>query len=238
MVSAAPWRSARIVALVPMKGHSERIPGKNFRPLAGKPLFRWVLDTLLSLEEVSEVVINTDARAVLSEHGCVDGERVRVRNRRADLCGDFTSMNLVLADDVEHVPADLYLMTHATNPLLTAGTIRQALSAFFEASAAGAADSLFTVNRIQTRLYGADGRPINHDPAKLLRTQDLEPWFEENSNLYLFTRESFCRTQARIGARPLMFPTPRLESVDVDDREGWALAEAIARSTAGLSPAE
>jgi len=211
-----------------MKGHSERIPGKNVRPLAGRPLFRWVLDTLLSLEEIAEVVVNTDARELLREHGLADGGRVRIRDRKPELRGDFVSMNRVLADDVEQVAADAYLMTHATNPLLSAGTIRRALGEFLEASAAGRADSLFTVNRFQTRFYAADGRPVNHDPADLIRTQDLEPWFEENSNLYVFTRQSFARTGARIGARPMMFVTPRHESVDVDDGEGWALAEALA----------
>ena len=41
------------VALLPMKGHSERVPGKNVRDFCGKPLFRWILDTLLSLPEIS-----------------------------------------------------------------------------------------------------------------------------------------------------------------------------------------
>lgn len=220
----------RVVALLPMKGHSERLPGKNVRPLAGKPLFRWILDTLLSLDEIAQVVINTDARATLAAHGCVDSERILIRDRRADLCGDLVSMNRVLADDVEGVAAGVYLMTHATNPLLGTETIRRALAAYGAARSAGTADSLFTVNRWQTRFYRADGRPVNHDPAQLLRTQDLEPWFEENSNLYLFTGESFRRTGARIGACPMLFPTPRLESIDVDDQEGWDLANAIARS--------
>jgi CMP-N-acetylneuraminic acid synthetase len=219
----------RIVALLPLKGHSERIPGKNFRPLAGKPLFRWILDALLSLDEIAEVVINTDARAKLAELGCVTAGRIRIRDRRADLCGDFVSMNLVLGDDVANVDADVYVMTHTTNPMLGAGTIRRAISKFQAAKAAGTADSVFTVNRFQSRFFAEDGRPLNHDPANLIRTQDLEPWFEENSNLYLFTRESFAATKARIGRTPMMMTTPRMESVDVDDQDAWDLAEAIAR---------
>jgi CMP-N-acetylneuraminic acid synthetase len=61
-----------------------------------------------------------------------------------------------------------------------------------------------------------------------LRTQELPPYFEENSNLYLFTAASFAATNARIGQRPLLFETPRLESVDIDDEEGWRLAEILA----------
>ena len=52
----------KIVALLPLKAHSERIPGKNFKPLAGKPLFRWILDTLLGIDAIDRVVINTDAQ--------------------------------------------------------------------------------------------------------------------------------------------------------------------------------
>ena len=89
-------------------------------------------------------------------------------------------------------------------------------------------DSLFSVTRWQTRLYDADGRAINHDPEVLLRTQDLPPVYEENSNLYLFTRESLQRRKHRIGERPLLFEVDRLEAVDIDDEAGWAVAEALA----------
>lgn len=219
----------RIVALVPMKGHSERIPNKNFRLFSGKPLFRWIVDTLLELPEVAEVVINTDARATIEAQGLSALPRVRLRDREPELRGDLVSMNKVIADDVANVAADLYLMTHSTNPLLRSATIRRAIQTYLEKVERGEADSLFSVNRLQTRFYGADGRAINHDPANLVRTQDLEPWFEENSNLYLFTAESFRATQARIGQRPAMFVTPPAESVDIDDREGWELAECIAR---------
>ncbi len=214
---------SRLVALLPMKGHSERVPRKNFRAIAGKPLFRWMLDALLAVPRIDEVVINTDARDELEAAGLTSGGRVRIRDRAPELCGDLVSMNLVLADDVAAVDADLYLMTHTTNPLITRATVEAALDAF-EASDA---DSLFSVTRVQTRFYRADGSAVNHDPNELVRTQDLEPWFEENSCLYLFTRESFARTQARIGASPMMFETPRLESVDIDEPDDWALAEAL-----------
>jgi CMP-N-acetylneuraminic acid synthetase len=220
----------RVVALLPMKGHSERIKGKNFRNFCGKPLFRWILDTLLSLPEIELVVINTDARPTFEELGVHRLPRVQLRERKAALCGDLVSMNLILEDDIAAVPADLYVMTHSTNPLITAGTIARAIATFTEKRARGEADSLFTVGRFQSRFYGSDGRPINHDPANLARTQDLEPWFEENSNLYLFTADSFRASRARIGSRPIMFETPRIESVDIDDQEGWDLAEAIARA--------
>lgn len=223
----------KTVALLPMKAHSARVSGKNFRSFAGKPLFRWILDALLTVEEIDEVVINTDARDILAGNGLVDGGRIVIRDRRPDICGDFVSMNLVLADDVAAVDAATYVMTHTTNPLLSGATIGRALAAYRAAVAEGRGDSLFTVNRIQTRFYRADGSAINHDPQNLIRTQDLEPWFEENSNLYIFGRDSFAATDARIGRRPVMFETSPLESADIDDQPGWDLAEALALYQAG-----
>lgn len=220
--------TGRVVALLPMKANSERVRGKNFRSFAGKPLYAWILDTLLAIEEIDQVVINTDARGILADSGLVETDRVRIRDRKPEICGDFVSMNKVLADDIANVPADIYAMTHTTNPLLTAGTVRGALASYAEAVAAGTHDSLFTVQKVQTRFYRTDASAVNHDPDNLVRTQDLEPWFEENSNLYLFSAQSFASTQARIGLRPMLFEMPRSEALDIDDQESWDMAEAMA----------
>ena len=222
-----------------MKANSQRVKGKNFRDLQGKPLFRWILDALLAIPGIDEVVINTDAREILAGHGLVEGGRIRIRDRRPELCGDLVSMNRILADDVAAVPADTYLMTHTTNPMLSAATIGAALAAYRAGVAAGTADSLFTVNRIQTRFYRADGSAVNHDPDNLIQTQDLEPWFEENSNLYIFSAESFAATGARIGRTPILFEMGKMEAVDIDTPEDWALAEAVAGlRSASLQPAQ
>ena len=219
----------KVVALLPMKESSERVTGKNFRDFSGKPLFRWILDTLLEVEEIDQIIINTDARHILAEKGLVDTGRVMIRGRKPEICGDLVSMNIVLADDLENVDADIYLMTHTTNPLMSADTIRGALKVFQEAQAAGKADSLFTVDKVQTRFYREDCSAVNHDPDNLVRTQDLEPWFEENSNLYIFTRDSFDRTSARIGKHPAMYEVPRFESIDIDDQEDWNFAVIAAK---------
>lgn len=219
----------KIVALLPMKANSVRVKGKNFRDFCGKPLFRWILDTLLQVEEIDQIIINTDARHILAENGLVDTDRITIRDRKPEICGDHVSMNLVLADDVANVPADLYLMTHTTNPLMSADTIRKAIVAFIDAKVAGTADSLFTVDKVQTRFYRADCSPVNHDPDNLIPTQNLEPWFEENSNLYLFTADSFAKTKARIGKQPMMYEGPYFESIDIDTPADWDFAVVAAR---------
>jgi CMP-N-acetylneuraminic acid synthetase len=216
----------KIAALLPMKAKSDRVKGKNFRILAGKPLFKWILDTLLSINTIDCIVINTDARSILAENNLIESDRIIIRDRKSELCGDLVSMNKILADDMNAVEADTYLMTHTTNPLLKKDTILNAIAEL--KNNISKYDSLFTVNKIQTRFYRENMEPVNHDPDNLVRTQDLEFWFEENSCLYLFSRESFSRTNARIGLRPMMYTTPVLESIDIDEPEDWIMAEALA----------
>lgn len=217
------------IALLPMKAHSERVSGKNFKKLAGKPLFRWILDALIAVDEIDQVVINTDARDILADHGLVDSDRVLIRDRRPEICGDFVSMNLIIEDDLAASNADQYIMTHTTNPLLSSETIGNALTQYQDAKVNGLADSLFGVTKFQTRFYKGDGSPINHDPNNLIRTQDLEPWYEENSCIYVFDKPSFSATNARIGAKPILFEIPKLEAIDIDEKEDWFLANVVAQ---------
>ena len=145
-------KKRKIVALLPMKANSERVKGKNFRDFNGKPLFRWTLDTLLAIKEIDKVIINTDAQNILQENGLVATDRIIIRERTKEICGDLVSMNLIIEDDVKNVDSDIYLMTHTTNPLISSGTVRKALNQFLEKNDMGDADSLFTVDKIQTRV--------------------------------------------------------------------------------------
>ena len=216
-----------LVALLPMKANSERVKGKNFREFAGKPLFKWMLDALVEVNEIDCIIINTDARHILEANGLKECSRIRIRERKSELCGDFVSMNKIIEDDILNVESGDYLMTHTTNPLISPQTIRSAITEYKEGTAKGK-DSLFSVNRYQTRFYKKNGTPINHDPDNLIRTQDLEPWYEENSNLYLFSKDSFFSANARIGTKPILFETPTTESQDIDNKIDWRTAEILA----------
>ncbi|TVM14362.1 acylneuraminate cytidylyltransferase family protein [Oceanidesulfovibrio indonesiensis] len=212
-------------ALLPMKAHSERVPGKNLRLMAGRPLYAWVLSALLESSSIAAVVVNTDSEAIMDGVAHIS-ERVVIHERPEDLRGDEVSMNRIIAHDIGLLGEGHYLQTHATNPLLTAATIDRAVNRYFEAQPEH--DSLFGVTRLQTRLYDAAGTPMNHDPAALLRTQDLAPVYEENSTLYLFSAAGFQRADSnRIGRSPIMFEVDRIQAVDIDEETDWLLAEAL-----------
>jgi CMP-N-acetylneuraminic acid synthetase len=214
----------RIVALVPMRHDSERVPGKNYRPLGGRPLFHHIVDTLRSCPEVEEVVIDTDSDRIKAD-AAASFPDLRVLDRPEHLRAGTIPMNDVLLHDVDRVQADLYLQTHSTNPLLKAETISAGIRRFLQQR--DEFDSLFGVTRLQTRLWTAAGAPLNHDPSVLLRTQDLEPIFEENSCMYLFSRELLEERGTRIGIRPLMHEIPRDEAWDIDEEIDFEVVSAL-----------
>lgn len=215
------------VALLPMKLNSNRVIGKNFKKLHEKPLFEWILESLLSVSEIEKIFINTDASDKLNDYPVISNEKIQLINRPQELCGDDISMNEIIKYDLTVIDAETFLMTHTTNPFLLPCTIKQALSSFYNNTNC---DSLFTVNKFQSRFYDTNLKPINHDPNKLIKTQDLEIWYEENSNLYIFSKDSFAKTKARIGKNPQIFETKKFESIDIDDNDDWHLAELIAAS--------
>ncbi len=205
-----------------MRHHSERIPGKNYRPLAGKPLFHHILDTLQAVPEIHQIVVDTDSPTILAGLA-QDYPQVLALERPEHLRADDVPMNEVLLHDTSLVPGDFYLQTHSTNPLIKSSTVASAIQALL--AAYPTYDSLFSVTRLQTRLWDQLGRAVNHNPDILLRTQDLPPIFEENSCLYLFTRQTLLERRNRLGDRPLMFEIDSREALDIDEEQDFLIAD-------------
>ncbi len=216
----------KIVALVPMRHHSVRVPGKNYRLLAGKPLYQHILQTLLAVPEISQVVVDTDS-PVMSEGMRREFPQVVVLERPEHLRADSMPMNEILLHDTAQIPADLYLQTHSTNPLVRSETFSRAIHLLL--NQIPAYDSLFGVTRLQTRLWDQLVRPINHNPAILLRTQDLPPIYEENSCVYIFSRQTLETRRNRLGERPLMFEIDAAEARDIDEELDFLIADLLLR---------
>lgn len=218
----------KCTALLPMKLNSTRVKGKNFKIFAGKPLYAWILNTLLDVEQVDKIIINTDAKDILINDELFKRDKIKIIERPKHLCGDDVSMNKIIEYDLSHTYSDFFIMTHTTNPLLSKETIGSCIDDYLMKRNLSSYDSLFTVNAIQTRFYTKTGKPINHNPKKLIPTQDLDTIYEENSNLYIFSKESFLNTSSRIGKNPILFETPKTEAIDIDTNEEWEMAESMA----------
>ena len=215
---------ASVIALVPMRHHSERVPGKNYRRFAGKKLYQHVVSSLVNCEYVKEVVIDTDS-PVITEDVLENFPGVRLLERPEHLRSGTISMNDIILHDVAQLESDFFLQTHSTNPLLSTETICKAIETFFENYPSF--DSLFSVTRIQKRLWDCKSQAVNHDPSVLLRTQDLPALYEENSCIYIFERETLLSRKNRIGERPLLFEMDPMEAWDIDNEVDFIVGEKL-----------
>ena len=128
---------------------------------------------------------------------------------------------------IGEINGDQFLMTHVTNPLVQSETYDRAIRKFRSNLQNGTFDSLFSVNKMQERFYTEEGTPISHDPRELLPAQCLTPIYKENSNIYIFTRQSFLNAGGRIGQRPFLFEMNETESIDIDNQQDWLISEAL-----------
>ncbi len=216
----------KLKALLPMKGNSERVPNKNMRNFDGAPLYHAVMKSLLASKYIENVVINTDSDIIAKNAKETFGDRIIIIDRPKKIQGDMVSMNEIINYDLTQLEGEYFLQTHSTNPLLRTETIDKAIEKYFEGL--GKFDSVFGVTKVQTRFYDKDAKPINHNPEELLRTQDLEPLYEENSNFYIFSKEAFANAgKKRIGLKPRVFEVNKLEAVDIDEPEDFKLAELL-----------
>mgnify|MGYP001090573102 CR=1 FL=1 len=214
----------RVVALMPMKGESERVHNKNMRDFNGQPLCSVMLDKLVASDLIDQVLVNTDSD-LIKDFVESRYEKVKIIERPLELLGHDVSMNKIIEHDINQFSADLYLQTHSTNPLLRVETITAAIENFIENKSKK--DSLFSVTRFQTRFYTENGKALNHDPEMLIKTQDLPVLYEENSCIYIFTKEAFEKNKRRIGDKPILFEINQLEAVDIDVEEEFVLAEKL-----------
>ena len=214
-----------VTALVPMKGRSERVPAKNMRNLGGKPLFFHILESLSNAKLVREIIVDTDSpqiKLLINQNF----PQVIILPRPRHLLGDKVSMDPIIEYDIKHIKTKHFLQTHATNPFLKSTTIDNAIRAYFEVLAKGY-DSVMAVTRYQARFYNHLKQPINHNPAIMLPSQDMLPLYEDNSNFYIISTETFAKYKNRVGKNPYFIELPKLECVDIDEEQDFYLAEAL-----------
>lgn len=216
----------KISALLPIRHDSERIPGKNRKLLNGVPLYHHIIYTLLESPSIKNIFVDSDSQSIKKDLE-LNFPSVHFLQRPKNLSDGHVSMNEVLANTLNEVESELFFQTHATNPFLKSETIENALRYFIKSQ--NTHDSAFSVVSMFERLWSLDNTPINHNPLKLERTQDLTPIFRESSTFYIFSKTSFAKRINRIGTTPLLIQIPELEAFDIDFAWQWEIASAIMR---------
>ena len=221
----------KTVAFVPMKLNNRRLPQKNTKPFTnGKPLCWYILKTLLANDRIDDVYVycsNPDIQEFIP-----DG--VKYLPRSTSLDQDTTKINEVLQAFAQEVPAQVYVLAHATAPFMSNASICSGL----DAVCSGKYDSALAVKKIQSFLW-QDGAPFNYNLDCIPRTQDLDPIYEETCGLYIYKRDLILERNRRNGDKPFLVEVSQIEATDIDEAENFAVADAIInhffRSDAGMN---
>lgn len=209
----------KIVAVVPIKLNSVRLPNKNIKCFTnGDPLCSYILSTLKRVDGIDDVYVfcsNEDIKNYLPNG-------VKYLKRSESLDQNTTKINEVLKAFSDEVPADIYVMTHTTAPFIKSESIKKGL----DAVKSGLYDSAFAVKTIQDFMWDDNG-PTNYSLNNIPRTQDLKPFYLETSGFYIYKREIIDKLYRRIGNKPFLVSVSEIESVDIDEKEDFDLANAI-----------
>lgn len=211
----------KVVALVPIKLNSQRLPHKNILPLLGKPLCYHIVSHLLDTEEIDAVYVYCSDKKVMDyiPHGAV------FLQRDSRLDGDTVKGFDIYDAFIQEVDADVYVLAHTTSPFIQVSSLENGLRHILD----GSHDSAFSAERIQTFAW-YQNQPVNYDLNDVPRTQDMEPIWVETSAFYMFRREIFTEHHRRIGFHPYIQEVSGIEAVDIDTREDYDFAVELAKS--------
>ena len=227
----------RVLALVPARAGSKGLPGKNIRPLLGKPLLAWPIEAARASRYVDRVVISTDSVefAALAQAAGADVPFLRPAEHASDTAPSIAFIEhaldtLAAAGD----RFDLLVLLEPTSPLTEAADIDAALEALVAArpraeSIVGVTALVSTHPAFAVRL-DAQGLMQPYAAASfglLPRRQDTEPLYSLDGSLYISTVEAIRRERGFCHARTLPFITPRWKSFEVDDLVDFICIEAI-----------
>ena len=209
----------KVVAFVPMKLNNERLKNKNVLPFDnGDPLCSYILNTLLKVKGVDEAYVYCSNPSIKD----YIPEGIKYLPRSESLDTSATKINEVLRAFAEDVDADVYVLTHATAPFVSAESIQKGV----EAVASGEYDSALAVKRVQEFLW-KDGAPFNYQLDNIPRTQDLEPLYAETCGFFIYTKELIMEKNRRIGDKPFLVEVSAIESTDIDEKEDFEIANAV-----------
>ena len=225
-----------VIAFLPCRAGSQRVPHKNTRPFADRPdgLLGIKLEQLLGCAAIDEVILSTNDEAVIAIAQpwlAAHAGRMRLDRRPDHLCASSTRTDDVIEYVPNIIPEGDVLWTHVTSPFFGAEDYAAAIAAYRAARAAGTHDSLLGVTELKTFIWNHEGRPINYDRAqeKWPRTQTLTPLYEVNSAIFIAPVSVYRACDDRVGERPLIYSIPKDKTVDVDWEEDFVIAAELWR---------
>ncbi len=227
----------KIIAVIPARGGSKGLPGKNLLPLAAKPLITWSIDQALAAGDVIDrVIVSTDSEEIAKV--AIDSGAEVPSLRPSHLAGDETPTEPVLLHVVEELSQqgdcpDAVMLLQPTSPLRLPGSIERAVEEFYLSNA----DSLISV--IETHAFfwsfpsGLGLPPVaGYDYRKRPRRQEIaqaDKKYKENGSIYITRTPLLCNENNRLGGVIAGFIMNEAEGLEIDSLADFSIIESLFR---------
>lgn len=203
----------KIIAIVPIKSKSIRVPGKNFKLVKGKPLYKFMLEKIIKCN-FDKVYVDTDSDEI--KNFCKKN-KIEIINRLKSLSKNTANGNDLLNYHQKIVDADIYFQVFITSPLIKISTINNCIKFMKKTKKY---DSILTCKSNYT-WYWFEKKPVNYNPKILPRSQDAKPVVVETTALYGIKKQSLKKRRCRIGYKPYFYEVSDIECVDLDNKKDF-----------------
>lgn len=214
----------KIVSFIPIKLNNQRLPGKNTMTLNGRPLCDYLFETITRIDMIDEKYVFCSDEAICSYIDIYKNGNLSFLKRDKKLDGNEVKGLEIIDAFVKDIPADIYVLTHVTQPFTKAETMIKGIKKVAEEGY----DSAFSAIRLQDYMW-QNGKPMNYDPKDIIRTQDMDPIYMETGAFFIFRREVFTEYRQRIGVKPYICEVDHFEAIDIDDMDDFLFADAAAK---------
>ncbi len=213
----------KIVAFIPIKLNNERLPGKNTMLLNGRPTCDYIFETISNIDIIDEKYVYCSDEAILPYIKPYSEKGLKFLKRDNYLDGFQIKGLEIIEKFVNDIDADIYVLTHVTQPFTKPESIKKALDKVI----IGEYDSSFSAVILQDYMW-KNGKPLNYDIKNIVRTQDLQPIYMETGAFFIFKKEVFTKLGQRIGNNPYIYEIDQFEAVDIDTVEDFEFAKVVA----------
>ena len=213
----------KVVSFIPIKLNNQRLPGKNTMLLNERPMCDYIFETVSAIDTIDEKYVYCSNEGIIPYISPYAEKGLKFLRRDSYLDG-FQVKGLEIIDRFVHdIDADVYVLTHVTQPFTKPSSIKKAL----EKVVSGEYDSAFSAVVLQDYMW-MNGKPLNYDKKNIIRTQDLEPIYMETGAFFIFRKDVFTKLGQRIGDHPFIYEIDQFEAVDVDTAEDFEFAKVVA----------
>jgi CMP-N-acetylneuraminic acid synthetase len=210
------------IALIPLRGGSKSIPGKNIKLLAGKPLCAWSLEAAAASGIFDRLLVSTDSEEIASVVKKL-GIPLDVVMRPAEYATDTATTESVMIHAASLHDFDVMATIQVTSPL----TRPKDFIAAYELFRSQDADSLLTCVRAKRFFWSDDGQPINYDPLHRPMRQQFRGTLMENGAFYFTKHRVLAEHRCRLGGKISVYEMPEQMAVEIDEPEDWERLERI-----------